>query len=351
MKYKIGDKVRFLNDVGGGKISRILNTGMVNVMDEDGFEIPAAVSEIVVVEYAENSYKEFAKTVRPENSCVKAEKPVKKIVTANEKKDTATVNSDSYGLLLAFLPAKSSYTDDSGYDMYFINDSSFYCMYTIARRKKNGVALLMDSCDIEPETKKYATHLSEHEINAGILLTVTFFLYKHTDYKLYQPEQVNISPNPVKFVRNSFCENDFFEDNAYLIKIASDEIPDMKIEINPKELEKAIKQKKNTAPVIPAPAKKIETEEIDLHIEELIENTKLLSNGEMLEIQIDHFCKSLERGLCSKIKQMIFIHGVGNGKLKHEIRRLLDTRYAGKVRYQDASFKEYGYGATLVIIS
>ncbi len=46
---------------------------------------------------------------------------------------------------------------------------------------------------------------------------------------------------------------------------------------------------------------------------------------------------------------MVFIHGVGNGKLKYEIHKLLDTRFAG-LKYQDASFKEYGFGATLVYL-
>jgi dsDNA-specific endonuclease/ATPase MutS2 len=57
----------------------------------------------------------------------------------------------------------------------------------------------------------------------------------------------------------------------------------------------------------------------------------------------------LEGAIKSKVKRIVFIHGVGNGKLKFELRKLLDTTYA-KLRYQDASFKEYGYGATLVML-
>jgi hypothetical protein len=40
---------------------------------------------------------------------------------------------------------------------------------------------------------------------------------------------------------------------------------------------------------------------------------------------------------------------VGNGTLKIEIRKELD-RMKNKLDYQDASFKEYGYGATMVKI-
>lgn len=46
----IGDKVRFLNDVGGGKITAFRKGGIVLVEDEDGFDIPVNENEIVVVE-------------------------------------------------------------------------------------------------------------------------------------------------------------------------------------------------------------------------------------------------------------------------------------------------------------
>ena len=45
---KIGDRVRFLSSVGGGVVTRIQgNTAFV--IDEDGFETPSLVKELVVV--------------------------------------------------------------------------------------------------------------------------------------------------------------------------------------------------------------------------------------------------------------------------------------------------------------
>ncbi|MFP4019887.1 MAG: Smr/MutS family protein [Bacteroidales bacterium] len=46
---------------------------------------------------------------------------------------------------------------------------------------------------------------------------------------------------------------------------------------------------------------------------------------------------------------MVFIHGVGNGRLRYELRKSLDKDYPD-LDYQDASFQEYGYGATLVFL-
>ena len=47
---KIGDKVRFLSDVGGGIVRKFEKGNVVLVEDEDGFEIPALISECVVID-------------------------------------------------------------------------------------------------------------------------------------------------------------------------------------------------------------------------------------------------------------------------------------------------------------
>jgi dsDNA-specific endonuclease/ATPase MutS2 len=100
------------------------------------------------------------------------------------------------------------------------------------------------------------------------------------------------------------------------------------------------------------PAKKVSEnvqEEVDLHIEQLVDNPKALTPVEMLDTQMGRFTIALEGAIRNRMKRIIFIHGVGNGRLRLEIHRILDQKYP-KLRYQDASFKEYGYGATMVIL-
>jgi hypothetical protein len=45
---KIGDKVRFLSETGGGKVAGFQGNGIVLVEDEDGFQIPTPVNDVVV---------------------------------------------------------------------------------------------------------------------------------------------------------------------------------------------------------------------------------------------------------------------------------------------------------------
>src|SRR4051812_32346189 len=49
MKLRIGDKVRFLNEVGEGVISRIKDKQTVFVEMQDGFEIPFLTSQLVPI--------------------------------------------------------------------------------------------------------------------------------------------------------------------------------------------------------------------------------------------------------------------------------------------------------------
>jgi dsDNA-specific endonuclease/ATPase MutS2 len=90
------------------------------------------------------------------------------------------------------------------------------------------------------------------------------------------------------------------------------------------------------------------TKEIDLHIEELVDSHSGLTNTEILSIQLERFEKEIQYCLSNGIKKLIVIHGVGNGKLKQEIISILKT--IDDISYYDASYKNYGFGATEIII-
>jgi len=88
--------------------------------------------------------------------------------------------------------------------------------------------------------------------------------------------------------------------------------------------------------------------EVDLHIEELVDSMNGLNKFDMLKLQLDRFEKELDKAMETHLKKIVFIHGVGNGRLKTEIIARLKTTKG--IRYYDAPYKNYGYGATEVII-
>lgn len=86
--------------------------------------------------------------------------------------------------------------------------------------------------------------------------------------------------------------------------------------------------------------------EIDLHIEELLDSHIGLSNTEILVKQMTEFRSFFKKAQEKMISKLIIIHGVGEGVLKNEIRTFLSKKE--NIEYFDASYLEYGKGATEV---
>jgi dsDNA-specific endonuclease/ATPase MutS2 len=86
------------------------------------------------------------------------------------------------------------------------------------------------------------------------------------------------------------------------------------------------------------------TREVDLHLRSGYSGT------DAVERQIARFRGELESAVRRGDREIIFIHGVGSGRLREAIRQILSDNYPSFI-FQDAPFSRYGYGgATLVTI-
>ncbi|OBX26951.1 hypothetical protein LX77_00756 [Gelidibacter algens] len=90
------------------------------------------------------------------------------------------------------------------------------------------------------------------------------------------------------------------------------------------------------------------TMEVDLHIHNLTENQRHLSNYDMLTLQLDTAQRQLEFAISKRIQKIVFIHGVGEGVLKMELETLFG-RYEN-LKFYAADFQKYGLGAMEVYI-
>jgi len=95
--------------------------------------------------------------------------------------------------------------------------------------------------------------------------------------------------------------------------------------------------------------KKGESMEVDLHIHELLDKHEKMSNSEIIAVQLEHFERTLRIAENKKIARVIYIHGVGQGVLRAEIRKMLQQYYPN-CEFMDGPYNEYGYGATEVRI-
>jgi hypothetical protein len=81
--------------------------------------------------------------------------------------------------------------------------------------------------------------------------------------------------------------------------------------------------------------------EVDLHAHELLESQRGMTNGDIVVYQLEHFERMLRNAEEKKVKRVIFIHGVGQGVLRQEIRRILNEYYP-HCEFMDAPYHIYG---------
>jgi dsDNA-specific endonuclease/ATPase MutS2 len=89
--------------------------------------------------------------------------------------------------------------------------------------------------------------------------------------------------------------------------------------------------------------------EVDLHADELLDTLAGLDSKDILLYQLKVFRETLNEHLKERGRRVVFIHGKGDGVLRKALLDELKRKYSN-CRHQDASFQEYGFGATMVTI-
>ena len=173
--------------------------------------------------------------------------------------------------------------------------------------------------------------------------------YREGDTTPRKPLEAEIKMHAPKFYQESFYkDNDFFDGKAYIVNVLNENemqdavkgLTDGKVQH--KDADKPSKSQK--------PQRLPEKVVIDLHITELLDTDAGMTPKDMLDYQMKVFREKLEQCIAdAHVKKVVFIHGKGNGSLKLELRKCLDRNYK-RCQYQDASFEEYGGGATLVYV-
>ncbi len=366
MTFNVGDKVKFLNDVGGGIITKIRQqTAFIET--NDGFEIPAPFSEIIKIE--QEGFGGMSKPAIP----VKPQ-PQKKVEEAYSNNDEIeddtddgeedlqdptpgdeliTTENSTLSIVLALVPLNRKGSMGPKFEVYLISDCAFRMLYTFSIVKENFVYGKKAGL-VEDDTKVLVTSFDMDELKQIQSFKINCIFYKKGIYLPHEPVIYEYKLDQLAMADpENWEENLYFDEKSIIVNITEMsllyEIERMVSETE----EKFIIQKKRKDNIskksTPKSTIHTEIEEVDLHIEKLTDNYSTLSNAEIMDIQMSKFTIALEGAIRNNIRKIVFIHGVGNGKLKYEIGKALETKYS-KYRFQDASFKEYGYGATMVML-
>ena len=351
MKFRIGEKVKFLNDTSKGIITGFMNEKIVLVKIEEGFEVPVLKDEIIPtgdsIEYSESFSMQDNETNNDQGD--------EENLTFIESNNSETPDEQRNQIInIAYIHAAHTEDNSPRLEMYLVNDGPYHIYYNLGKQKAGNVNFISGE-KLEADTKILIRGGNINELDAlGKKFRFHCIFFKDGIYRFLVPFNTIIDLSSVDLLQwKYYKENDYFDEEAIIIPVYSDKIEDdVSDEKEMKEMYLTREVKSKDIPVIrkPKPEKKnSDISEIDLHITEILADNRGMSNGEILQVQLDRFTTALEGALKTDQKRIVFIHGLGNGKLKFEVRKLLDTKYSHH-KYQDASFKEYGYGATMVIL-
>lgn len=390
---KIGDKVRFLSETGGGKVAGFQGNNIVLVEDDNGFQIPTAITDVVVVENDDYSTSRIVSDKLAKSSqeftdgrSIKAklkagmdeklpeeefdDEPADREFTFRKPIEERK-GGNQLSAYLAFVPVNIKEMTDTRFETYFVNDSNYYLHYTYLVAEGANWSLRATG-EVEPNTKLYIEEFGRESLNEMQHIAVQILAYKRTKAFILKPTiDVQFRLDPVKFYKlHTFQPNDFFETPALLYTIVEHDKPSRPLVIDAKKLKAemyqltaSIEQSNHQDSYLPRYAdrkhrgnpfitKRKGDEDIivvDLHASEILETTAGMTAGDILNYQLQMFRDTLAANAKHKGQRIVFIHGKGEGVLRRAIVNDLRYRYKS-YSYQDASFQEYGYGATQVTI-
>jgi len=359
IKYNIGDRVKFMNESGGGVVSEIVSPSMVKVETEDGFEIPYMTRDLIIVKAETVAEKMFI-----EDSI--KDIPVVEIKEAVEPKsfDNPSISSliiypqgrkvDQFAIYLAFAPQHQGMLITVELDIYLVNFSAHKLMFNVSLKGQQAFHQIVSGT--APEYSRYYIEtISRDQLDSWLNANVQMIFIKEQSKKLLAPVSTDVRLRGNRFYKESaYVDSLFFSQKAYLHRLVElkniplmgelaevegkeDEVITETESVQVMQNDDILKHKKKEGEAI-----------VDMHIWELVSDHSSMSNQEMLELQLNYFERCLESAISHKFHKVVFIHGVGSGTLKKDIHAILE-QYEG-IYYRAASMADYGVGATQVEI-
>ena len=390
---RIGDEVRFLNDIGGGRVTAILSKEMVSVETQDGFEIPTYIKNLVIIPPSSSNPSISSSTTRlvskspslqvPSSTTPQVSKspslqvpssttlpvsqsPSLQVPSSNSPQNSneryreipkgaftesnQLKNNNSPEFLFAALPNNPGNPPDGDILLYLVNDCNYTLIYHFATKMADQYTTV-DAGMLEPNTKVELERILPKGMGELPEYCFQLLFFRKTGKQLEEPIQKEIRISPVKFYKaSSFVKNNYFSSPALLIRLVEHPLKAELDKLTDRDFQQVTLTKEPKKQLLStAEMPKSDLVEIDLHIQQLLDDTRGLSNADMLKLQMDTFRKEMDNAIATGVKKIIFIHGVGDGVLKNELRRELQRKYP-RYPFQDASFREYGFGATMAVL-
>lgn len=315
MKFKLGDFVRFIDEKREGYVTRIIDAQTLGVTDQDGFEIPVVAGNLTHVHG-------HGKAAELEDE---APKPIAVNVSA--------VKSIDKGIYLAIAA-----DDKAGNVVHFFLQNHTAKTLLVAlntNRKEKFAGVYHGILKADQSELVYAASLADLAIWPEFLFQ--FLIFSDGDEKPIKPLLLDKKFRAKDF---SMATKDLpqLKQKGWLIRLDEEQL-----QIDAEKLKESFFKPHEAEKKIDIPER-----EVDLHIEKIRNDHHFLTAEEILTAQINHFEKAMDAAIVHRFEAIVFIHGAGNGTLRHKIHKLISQNAHVKT-YMDARKEKFGYGATEVV--
>ena len=347
MVFAIGTKVRLKHTGDVGKVTGMLEHGMVNVLlEEDDMELPVAEE---FLERYEVASKTKARIVQG-----KKDKTPQAPTSPEIALQYAILKSQ--GIQLAFDPIFKKDGTTERYDVYLLNATSKDIIYTFEINflqsiplKKNGQLKQFTALKIGDILFDALNDAPIVELEAWEMTTEGTGPRQHKELKIKAKQ----------FFKKTVTAP-FLNRPVHLYKLI-ETFDSLRAKDKPKEEDLLTYTERNA---VPYKAKRKANHiyshqadvnefanfpiEIDLHLEKLTDSRTKRSNSEKLRLQLSHFSDYIDKAVRLGVERVFIIHGVGEGKLRNEITsRLIQNSHVKS--FKNEYHPRYGFGATEVL--
>lgn len=237
---KIGDKVRFLSEVGGGRVSGFQGKNIVLVEDEDGFEIPMQVRDVIVVPSGEEEELPHPSPIQKgrgqEPIIGEEEKPITFKPKPLERREGERLN-----LFLSFLPDDVKEISSTGFESYLVNDSNYYMQVSLLSAE--GASWRLRFCGVvEPNSKLFVEAFDRSQVNDLERLCVQTIAWKQDKpFSLKPATTTELRLNLTKFYKlHIFRPNEFFNEPNWTEDVIRDDKPVRNVYVDAEQVKEAL---------------------------------------------------------------------------------------------------------------
>lgn len=313
-RFKVGERVRFLHEKQEGIVQRVISPSKLEVLVDDFFELEVHPSDIVPIHASEDVLAREAEVdALPDSTAQMA------------------VEIDRAASLVVVQ------TPERNYEFRIQNPGRRELLFA-AYQKHKGKYTPLNSALIAPGSDFLIAKMTTeevHKVQTLHLQVLEFFTGDHAKpvppLELELPVRMTIMEQKAEEIR------EFGRPGWEFVLEPPKKVKQLQSEMTP-----AVAAESTETPAQPPRI-------VDLHVQYVVDNPVGLDANTVLRLQLEHFEQQISKAHGGNVKEMVFIHGIGTGRLKREIHDRLRA-YPFVARFKLADPMKYGNGATIVYL-